>query len=209
MMHFHPEIALQGFGLGGGLIVAIGAQNAFVLRQGLKHAAPFLTALTCAACDAVLIICGLLGAGALVNAHPALADWAAGIGAVFLFVYGLRALRAAMHPGQLAAEEGDGIRAWPTVVATTLGFSLLNPHVYLDTVVLLGGIGSQFPAGSARISFGIGAVSASFIWFFGLAYGAGKLAPLFAKPMAWRILDGLIALTMWGIAASLAMRLLG
>jgi len=201
---FQTDIALKGFGLGASLIIAIGAQNAFVLRQGLRHAAPFLTALTCAVCDALLIAAGLLGAGALVNAHPGLARWAAALGAVFLGVYGLRALKAALHPGQLAVDHGAGVRDWRKVIATTLGFSLLNPHVYLDTVVLLGGIGSQFTASGGRLSFGIGATTASFCWFFGLAYGAGKLAPLFAKQVAWRVLDVLIGLTMSSLAISLA-----
>ncbi|GLR13576.1 LysE/ArgO family amino acid transporter [Chitinimonas viridis] len=208
MSSFQAPIALQGFVLGAGLIMAIGAQNAFVLRQGLKRAAPLLTALTCATCDAILIAAGLLGAGALVNAHPALANWAAGLGAAFLFWYGARSLRAALQPGQLQAAEGQGVVQWQKVIVTTLGFSLLNPHVYLDTVVLLGSIGSQFPAGAARVSFGFGAIMASFVWFFCLAYGAAKLAPLFAKPAAWRVLDVLIGLTMWGIAATLAARIL-
>lgn len=206
-MTLHPDIALRGFGLGASLIVAIGAQNAFVLRQGLQHAAPFLTALVCALCDAVLIVAGLLGAGALVNAHPALAQWAAGFGAVFLAWYGLRAWRAALHPGALAADPHAAVTDWRRVVATTLGFSLLNPHVYLDTVVLLGGIGAQYPA-EMRASFGLGAALASFTWFFCLAFGAGKLAPLFARPAAWRVLDVLIGCTMWLLAGSLALSLL-
>lgn len=207
MLTLYPDIALRGFGLGASLIVAIGAQNAFVLRQGLQGAAPFLTALVCALCDAVLIAAGLLGAGALVNAHPALAQWAAGFGALFLFWYGLRAWRAALHPAVLAADAHAPITDWRRVVAATLGFSLLNPHVYLDTVVLLGSIGTHYPA-AARLSFGLGAGLASFTWFFGLAYGAGKLAPLFAQPAAWRVLDMLIGLTMWLLGGSLAISLL-
>ncbi|WP_269533830.1 LysE/ArgO family amino acid transporter [Chitinimonas sp. BJYL2] len=208
MPAFHPDAALQGFFLGASLIMAIGAQNAFVLRQGLQGAAPFLTALTCAICDAVLIVAGLLGLGSLINAHPEIARWFAVFGAVFLAWYGLRALKAALKPGALNAEAGSGVREWRKVVLTTLSFSLLNPHVYLDTVVLLGSVGAQWP-GPARLSFGVGAVSASFAWFFGLAYGAGKLAPLFAKPIAWRVLDFIIAAIMFWLAVMLARMALG
>ncbi|WP_374349883.1 LysE/ArgO family amino acid transporter [Chitinimonas sp.] len=201
------DIALRGFGLGASLIIAIGAQNAFVLRQGLQGAAPLLTALVCALCDAVLISAGLLGAGALINAHPGLARWAAIFGALFLAAYGLRSFKAALHPGAIDAASGGGVTDWRKVVLTTLGFSLLNPHVYLDTVVLLGSIGAQFPA-AQRFSFGLGAVCASFVWFFALALGARKLAPLFSRPVSWRVLDVLIGLTMWALAGSLVASLL-
>ncbi len=191
----------QGLGLGFGLIVAIGAQNAFVLRQGLKHQGVFLTALICVLCDALLITLGVAGFGSFVSSHPILTAIAAWGGALFLFVYGLRAFVSALKPGQLEADTGEA-SSKHSVLLTALAVSLLNPHVYLDTVVLLGSLGGQF-SGAARTAFGAGAVTASSLWFFGLAYGATRLGPLFRRPSAWRILDLVIGLIMWGIAASL------
>jgi L-lysine exporter family protein LysE/ArgO len=191
----------QGLALGAGLIIAIGAQNAFVLRQGLRKQQVFVTALVCTLCDAALITLGVAGFGSVVARNPALTAVAAWGGAVFLFVYGLRAFRSALKPQGLEAQAGE-TRSRREAVLTTLAVSLLNPHVYLDTVVLLGGIGGQF-AGSARAMFGVGAVTASSGWFFSLAYGAARLEPLFRRPLAWRVLDLLIGTVMWSIAASL------
>jgi L-lysine exporter family protein LysE/ArgO len=192
---------LKGMGMGAGLIMAIGAQNAFVLRQGLLRRYVFICALICTLCDVVLISAGVAGMGSLIVAHPqllALAKWG---GAAFLAWYGLRSAIAASKAGGLdAAPQGVGSVA--AAVAAAFSFSLLNPHVYLDTVVLLGEVGGQQP-GDGRIEFALGAISASVLWFFGLAYGARLLAPLFARPMAWRVLDGLIAVVMWVLAASL------
>lgn len=192
---------VQGLGLGAGLIVAIGAQNAFVLRQGLGKQQVFVTALVCALCDAALITLGVAGFGALVSRTPTLTTIAAWGGAAFLFVYGLRAFFSALKPRGLEAQNGTALSKKEAVM-TTLAVSLLNPHVYLDTVVLLGSIGAQF-TGPARVLFGFGAVTASSVWFFSLAYGATRLGPLFRRPLAWRVLDVLIGVVMWGIAASL------
>jgi L-lysine exporter family protein LysE/ArgO len=191
----------QGLALGAGLIIAIGAQNAFVLRQGLRKQQVFATALVCTLCDAVLITLGVAGLGGVVSRNPVLTAVAAWGGAIFLFVYGLRAFLAALKPQGLAAQAGE-TRSRREAVLMALGVSLLNPHVYLDTVVLLGGIGGQF-AGSARAAFGLGAVTASSGWFFSLAYGATRLGPLFRRLNAWRTLDVLIGVVMWSIAASL------
>jgi L-lysine exporter family protein LysE/ArgO len=187
-----------------GLIVAIGPQNAHVLRMGILRRQLLPTVLFCACTDTLLIAAGLLGMGALVRASPLLLRLTAAGGALFLAWYGYTAARRALHPHGMdieragaAAPAGAG-----AAIAAAAAFSLLNPHVYLDTVVLLGSIGAQQPA-AARPWFGLGAAGASFAWFFSLGYGARHLAPLFARPAAWRALDAAIAATMWAIAASL------
>ncbi len=195
---------LAGFLVGGGLIVAIGAQNAFVLRQGLVRRHVFPVALFCALSDAVLIFLGVGGLGALVVASPALLMLATWGGAAFLIGYGLLAFRRALQPAAMQAAGGDdaGLGA---ALSACAAFTFLNPHVWLDTVVLVGSISATHgPAG--RWMFGAGAAMASFVWFFGLAYGARLLAPLFAKPAAWRVLDILIGCVMWAIAATLVLR---
>ena len=192
---------LKGLGMGAGLIMAIGAQNAFVLRQGLLKRYVFICALICSLCDMVLISAGVAGMGSLIMAHPALLVLAKWGGALFLAYYGLRSAIAAFKAGGLSASS-QSASGYGTAIAMAFSFSLLNPHVYLDTVVLLGAIGGQQPDGG-RVEFALGAMSASVLWFFGLAYGARLLAPLFARPVAWRVLDGLIAVVMWGLAASL------
>jgi L-lysine exporter family protein LysE/ArgO len=183
------------------LIVAIGAQNAFVLRQGLMRRFVFTCAFICTACDAVLIAAGVSGMGQLIAAHPTLLGIAKWGGALFLFVYGLRSAWAATKQSGLVVA-ADVAPSHAAVIASAFGFSLLNPHVYLDTVILLGAVGGQ-QAADGRLAFALGAMSASAVWFFGLGYGARLLAPLFARPVAWRVLDGLIAVVMWAIAYSL------
>ena len=192
---------LKGLGIGASLIIAIGAQNAFVLRQGLLRQHVFTCALICTLCDMVLIYAGVAGVGALITAAPNLLVFAKWGGAAFLIIYGARSAWAAFHSGGMAAKDEVPRSHLATIVAA-LSFSLLNPHVYLDTVVLLGAVGGQQPE-NARGVFAAGAMTASTLWFFGLAYGARLLAPLFAKPIAWRILDGVIALVVWLIALSL------
>lgn len=199
--------AIQGAVLGAGLIIAIGAQNAFVLRQGLARQREGLVAAICSLCDAALIIAGVAGLGRLVTGNPAFIAPLAWFGVVFLTAYGGRALvRAATWHRAAVLLPGQGNNAPPStraVILTTLALSLLNPHVYLDTVVLIGSVGAQFPA-ATRPAFAAGAVAASIIWFFSLAYGARFLAPWFARPGAWRILELAIAATMLTIAARLA-----
>lgn len=193
---FDPALA-SGFLLGLSLIVAIGAQNAFVLRQGLLHRHVFIVCLICALSDAVLIAAGIGGLGTLVAASPRLITAVAIGGALFLFGYAAMAFTRAARPGSLrAASTGaDGLKA---AVAACLAFTFLNPHVYLDTVVLVGSLSAQFE-GRSRLAFGIGACAASFVWFFGLGYGARLLQPVFARPAAWRVLDVLIGLVMAAI----------
>jgi L-lysine exporter family protein LysE/ArgO len=191
----------SGFLVGGSLIIAIGAQNAFVLRQGLIRQHVLAVALFCALADAMLIVLGIAGLGAAISAQPALMRWIALAGAAFLFVYGAMAAKRAWQGGnQLKSAEGEGASR-KAVLAACAAFTLLNPHVYLDTVLLVGSIGSTF--GDLRWIFAAGAATASFLWFFGLAYGARLLAPVFAHEISWRILDAVIALVMFGIGASL------
>lgn len=202
---------LQGVAVGGSLIIAIGAQNAFVLKQGLKRAHVFAVVAICIACDWVLIALGAAGFGTLVAMFPKVTAIAAWGGAAFLFFYGALSFRSAMTDQTLDAEKGDSTVALATVgavIATTLAISLLNPHVYLDTVVLLGSLAAQHPA-PERAWFTLGAMTASFIWFVGLGYGARLLAPLFSRPVAWRVLDLLIGVVMWSIAGSLVLGQLG
>ena len=192
---------LSGLGVGAGLIVAIGAQNAFVLARGVRANHHLAVAGVCALCDLALIGARVLGLGSAVAAHPGLAAAAGWGGAAFLFWYGSLALRAALRPRSLEARP-DGDLSRRVAVASALAVSLLNPHVYLDTVVLLGSVSGSFP-GAQRWGFGLGAGTASVLWFFGLALGGRLLAPLFARPAAWRLLDGTVCLTLWGVALSL------
>ncbi|BCS52857.1 LysE/ArgO family amino acid transporter [Geobacter sp. SVR] len=198
---FNP--LFSGFGLGASLIIAIGSQNAFVLRQGLKREFVFTVCTVCFLCDAILIALGAGGFGALVASSPLLLDLACWSGAAFLVLYGVRSFHAALNPGVLAAaDDGSPLNALLKVVLTTLALTLLNPHVYLDTVLLLGSLAAQYP-GQARMLFAVGAMAASFVWFFGLGYGARIIEPLFRRPAAWRILDVLVGCTMWFIAGNL------
>jgi L-lysine exporter family protein LysE/ArgO len=201
----HPAVAAAatGFALGASLIVAIGAQNAFVLRQGLAREHAGAVAALCALCDALLMSAGVLGMGRAIEAVPGLAPALALIGAAFLAAYGARALHRAWRPAALQAAGSAAPRSRAQVLAQAAAFTLLNPHVYLDTVLLVGGVGAQQAAGAPRAAFLAGACSASAVWFFGLAYAARRLAPLFARPAAWRVLDGLIGVTMWTLAAVL------
>ena len=202
---FSAGTAGAGFALGASLIVAIGAQNAFVLRQGIRREHVLPVAAICVVVDATLISLGVAGFGAIVERVPQLLAVTAWGGAAFLGVHGALSLRSALKPHALRADEArPSGRSLSAVVATALAVSLLNPHVYLDTVVLLGSVASQYPAG-LRPSFALGAMTASATWFFGLGFGARVLAPLFARPVAWRVLDLLIAAIMWAIAGSLVL----
>lgn len=196
----HP--ALHGFATGAGLIVAIGAQNVFVLGQGLARNHPVAVAATASAIDAALIALGLAGVGAALAASPVLSGVAALGGALFLAWYGLKSL-AAVRSGQSLAVGGAGPRGCWAVVGATIALSLLNPHVYLDTVVLLGTVGSQH-AGAGRWLFGLGAAAASVAWFFSLTLGARLAAPLLARPGAWRVFHAAVGAIMLGLAWGLA-----
>lgn len=192
----------QGMALSLGLIVAIGAQNAFVLRQGLRREHVGSVVLFCALADAVLISAGVLGMAQALGNSPGLARALALAGAGFLAVYGWRALRRARHAQRLQAADGGEGLSRGAVLAQAAAFTLLNPHVYLDTVLLVGSIGAQQPA-PLRGWFVAGASAASLAWFCSLGFGARWLAPWFARPRAWQVLDALIGLTMWGLAALL------
>lgn len=192
----------QGLALSLGLIVAIGAQNAFVLRQGLRREHVGSVVLFCALADAVLIAAGVMGMAKALGESPGLARALALAGAAFLAFYGLQALRRARHSNRLQAAEGGAGLSRTAAVAQAAAFTLLNPHVYLDTVLLVGSIGAQQPA-ALRWWFVSGASTASALWFGLLGLGARWLAPWFARPRAWQILDGLIGVTMWLLAALL------
>ena len=196
--------ALSGFTLGFSLILAIGAQNAFVLRQGLRAEHALAVALTCALSDAVLISIGVGGIGAAVAALPELERVVRYGGALFLFVYGLLRLRAAWLGGERLDPASNGKGNLWTTLSTCLTLTWLNPHVYLDTVLLIGSVGAHW--GENRWFFGLGAIISSFVFFFGLAFGARLLRPMFARPGAWRALEVVIGLIMWLIAYDLLSR---
>ncbi len=188
---------LAGFVLGGSLIIAIGAQNAFVLRQGLlrQHVLPL--ALFCAASDAALILLGVAGFGEAIKAAPSLLKAVTWGGAAFLFWYGFIAFRRAMTTNALETGQGGGL-SLNAALAQCTAFTWLNPHVYLDTVVLVGGISTTF--GDNRWWYALGGVTASFAWFFSLGYGARLLIPVFRKPGAWKALDIAIGSVMCALA---------
>lgn len=193
--------AVEGFFLGASLIVAIGAQNAFVLRQGLVRRHVFAVTSFCFLSDALLISLGVAGVGSLVQSSPRTLFIVTLAGSAFLITYGALALRRALHPGNLSAAVAARSELGPAL-ATAAALTFLNPHVYLDTVVLLGSLSARH-AGGARIAFGVGAALASAVWFYGLGFGARLAAPLFARPTAWRVLDVAIAIIMASIVISL------
>lgn len=195
-------VFVQGLVLSLGLIVAIGAQNAFVLRQGLRREHVGSVVLFCAMADALLIAAGVVGMAQALRAHPGLARALALAGAMFLACYGWRALRRARQAHQLKAAEGAGGLSRIAAMAQAVAFTLLNPHVYLDTVLLVGSIGAQQPS-SLQGWFVAGASAASALWFGLLGFGARWLAPWFARPRAWQLLDGLIGVTMLLLSALL------
>ncbi|WP_319541484.1 LysE/ArgO family amino acid transporter [uncultured Pseudodesulfovibrio sp.] len=192
---------IQGFGMGGGLIVAIGAQNAFVLTQGVRRNHHLAVAALCTLCDALLIALGVTGVGTVVASNPTLGSIAAWGGAAFLAWYGFTALRSAMKGGSLNTKEETG-KGLKHTLMLTMAVTLLNPHVYLDTIILMGSISGQFMVPD-RYVFGMGAATASLLWFFTLSLGGQVLAPLFRRDFTWRILDSVVCLTMWTIAATL------
>lgn len=195
------ESFLSGLGLGAGLILAIGPQNAFVLRQGLldEHVLPVV--LVCVLADAVLIAAGVAGLGAVMTGMGALSAGLVWIGVGFLAYYGARSLHAAWTGGETLEAAKTGAGSLWTAVATCLSLTFLNPHVYLDTVLVVGTVANRY---AEPWLFGAGAVLASAIFFPVLGYGAAALRPLFARPATWRVLDALIGIVMWAIAVSLA-----
>ncbi|MFB6807716.1 LysE/ArgO family amino acid transporter [Streptomyces sp. NPDC056387] len=196
MTHGIIAAALAGFGTGLSLIVAIGAQNAFVLRQGVRRHAVLAVVAICAVSDAVLITLGVAGVGAFVTAWPAALTAVAIAGGTFLICYGFLAARRVLRPTPGAALDtaGDSAGSRRRAVLACLAMTWLNPHVYLDTVLLVGSLAAD--RGDLRWAFGIGAAAASLGWFATLGYGARLLSGVLARPSAWRVLDGLVAATM-------------
>ncbi|MEV6944700.1 LysE/ArgO family amino acid transporter [Streptomyces sp. NPDC051172] len=196
--------AAAGFGTGLSLIVAIGAQNAFVLRQGIRRDAVLAVVGICALSDAVLIALGVGGVGAVVVAYPQALTAVGWIGGAFLLCYGAFAARRVLKPGGVLRTEGETTGSRRRAVLTCLALTWLNPHVYLDTVFLLGSIAAQ--RGPLRWTFGLGATLASLCWFAALGFGARGLGRFLARPAAWRILDGLVAATMLALGGMLVAR---
>ena len=196
-----PLAALAGLGLGLSLIVAIGAQNAFVLRQGLRVEHVGAVVALCAVSDAVLILAGVAGNSWLSARLPDAITVIRLAGAAFLLGYAVLAARRALRPSSIAVETGGFRTGLAATVATCLALTWLNPHVYLDTVLLLGSVADSH--GARRWWFAAGAAAGSLLWFSALGYGARLLRPLFARPAAWRVLDAVIAVVMATLAAGL------
>lgn len=205
-MDFTPYLA--GLAAGAGLIIAIGAQNAFVLRQGLQRHYIGSVVAVCILADVGLILLGVAGMGLAVKEQPGLMQWLRYAGAAFLATYGLMALRRAWQGESGLQPAGDGMLSRGRVVVACLAFTLLNPHVYLDTVVLLGSLSTHYE-GDARWIFAAGASTASVAWFLSLGYGARLLLPVFRSPLAWRVFDVAIAVFMLTLAVVLLRQPLG
>ena len=184
---------ITGFSIGFSLILAIGAQNAFVLKQGLIRQNVFLVCLICAASDAILITLGVSGFGGIITEYPIIENLARIGGALFLFTYGVLNLYSAQTKTHALEPTKKIQKSKRKTILTCLGFTWLNPHVYLDTVVMLGSISTQFENTAA---FALGAISASFVFFFSLGFGASKLTRYFEKPRTWRVLENLIGILM-------------
>ena len=198
------QLMMLGFGASLTLIIAIGAQNAYLLRLGVEGRGRTLVTviLICAISDAVLIAAGVAGIGAVIETAPAAIDVVRIFGAIFLISYGVMAARRAVNPTGMTIDESPADASMKAIILTTLALTWLNPHVYLDTVMLLGSIANQ-QGETDRWWWALGAMAASFTWFFLLGYGARLLKPLFARPAAWRVLDALIALIMTGLGVGL------
>lgn len=194
---------LQGFAIGLSLIVAIGAQNAFVLKQGLKKQAVFWVCFVCALSDSILVVLGITGFATVIQLYPELVGFAKWAGAVFLLWYGLQHAIQAFKSNQSLHAGSQNDMQLSKIIMVCLALTWLNPHVYLDTVVLIGSISTQFE--QTKLYFTLGVITASWLFFFSLGYGARVLIPVFANPKAWKVLDVVIALIMWSIAISLIM----
>lgn len=197
---------LPGFFAGLSLIVAIGAQNAFVIRQGLTRQHVFVVVAICALADAALIALGIAGLGAVIQGLPVLLEVVRWFGVAYLTWFGIKSVRS-VFKNEAMDTSGAHTTSLKKVVASVLGFTLLNPHVYLDTVILLGSISNQFA--SDRWTFGFGAMTASVVWFASIGFGARAAARFMSKPIFWRVLDSLIAVVMFTIAFYLAFAELG
>jgi L-lysine exporter family protein LysE/ArgO len=195
------SVFLAGFSLGISLILAIGAQNAFVLKQGLKQQHVFVVCLICAFSDAILISAGIAGFGLIVQKFPLLEQIARYAGAAFLFFYAAVSFNTFFTTEHAMKAEGKEVGSAVTAVLTCLAFTWLNPHVYLDTFILLGSISTQYDG--QQLAFGVGAVTGSFVFFFSLGYGAKLLIPVFKNPKAWKVLEFIIGFVMLALGISL------
>ncbi len=200
------DIFLQGFLISFGLIVAIGAQNIYVLKKGLLKEYTFLIASICFLLDSTLIISGVKGVGKILELYPSFFIYITWLGIIFLISYGFLALKNAFKPQKMKISTKKDKKNLSQTIVATLAISLLNPHVYLDTLMLIGSIGSQFKGFNQNI-FILGATSASFIWFFSLAYGSRVLIPLFKKTATWRLLDIFTAFIMFYVAYKFSLRI--
>ncbi len=204
-------VFIEGLLISFGLIMAIGPQNAYVLRQGLRHRHVFPVATVCFLSDMLLIGLGVFGAGKIIAENETLSFWMGWGGAAFLLWFAFKSIKSAIKPEALSQEDidnsaggaaGQGVK---TAIIHALAFTFLNPWVYVDTMVLIGGVSIKFETDTLRNAFLFGAWAASALWFYGLAYGAKRAAPLFRKPITWRILDSLIAFIMLLVCYSLIM----
>ncbi len=206
MSFFYPTAFISGYATSMGLIVAIGAQNAFVLKQGILRNHIFIIALLCSFFDSALIILGVMGLGTIFTSSPMIMNLAKYGGSAFLLWYGWRSFRAAFSKHSLQIDQSKQKPDLRKTISILLALTFLNPHVYLDTCVLVGSIGVQFPE-EQRTSFIAGASLASFTWFFALTYFAKLLVPFFKKTISWQILDSITGLIMWTIAGLLLLKL--
>jgi L-lysine exporter family protein LysE/ArgO len=193
---------LQGVILGAGMIIPLGAQNAYILGQGINRNHHLLAATLCIVCDIALIWAGIFGVSVLINSSELLTLIITWGGILFLGVYGLVSFKAVLSNRYEQSNNHSVFKSKKVVIATTLAVTLLNPHVYLDTVMILGSVGSQFK-GNAQLAFGVGTIIASILWFYGLATGAAKMGPFLAQPKVLRVIDFVVGCIMWFIAFSL------
>ncbi|AXY00288.1 LysE/ArgO family amino acid transporter [Vibrio alfacsensis] len=201
-------VLLQGFGLGATMIIPIGAQNAYVLNQGIKRQHHLTTATICSILDTIFISLGIFGGGAILSQNEILLTSVTLGGIAFLSIYGLLSLKSALKPTDASESKGEVVaRGRRTVILGALAVTVLNPHLYLDTVVILGSIGGQFE-GNDRIAFAMGTIMASFVWFYTLSLGAAKLGPTLSKPKVKKGIDIAVAVMMFTIASVLANELL-
>lgn len=196
------NIFFTGLLLGGSLIIAIGAQNAYVLKQGLIKSHVFLICLICALSDALLITIGTSGVGSIIENNPEWLKLVTWFGSAYLLSFAFKSFRSALSNETLQTASNESSQNTKTIIGTVLSLTFLNPHVYLDTVLLIGSIASPYDHAD-RINFTLGAVCASFIWFFALGYGARYLIPVFSKPSAWKVLNTIIGIVMLWIAYQL------
>ena len=192
---------ISGFLISISLILALGPQNVFVLRQGLLRSHVFASCLVCSISDSLLIAGGVLGVGLFISEIEGLAIWMSIGASVFLIFYGCLRIKSALNPKGLEVDDSDSKDLWPTILAG-LAFTYLNPHVYVDTLLLIGGASSSY-TGDDKLMFGIGAATASFVFFFSLGYGAKSLSPILNNPESWKIIDFFIAGVMFTVAGIL------